>query len=222
MRSGRWTAALVAAVVVFAGCSNDPHHSAPSPAASSAAGVPKPAQCAAWTCTRAQSVELPNGFAVSLWHAGQAGDFATRPVVELAQGAAAVQWMVAADGYGWAGTLTCSASGTEPTCVLLDGQGAHSGLAQEMVLRHGLLVDAGTVSGDSSTVLAADLDHDGDLDVIVLDSDFTPNYAAGHLFWRTYQFDGTLASTGCAPAADVHAAPPTTLLTGPCPARPHG
>lgn len=187
-----------------------PHPSAP---ASHTATMPR--QCVTGTCTKAQTASLGGGFAISLWHAGPLGDYRTKPVVELSRNGTAVQWWLWPEGDGWSGALVCRAQ----QCVLTDGDGVHSSVAQVVLLRDGRLVAPAkaAVVADLPTVLARDLDGDGDLDVIALDSDYTPNFAQGHQFWNTYRFNGDeLTSTGC-----MHktGAPPAQLATQPCPSR---
>jgi hypothetical protein len=177
--------------------------------------APRPQQCVSGTCTKAQTVSLGGGYAISMWHAGTVGDFRTKPVVELSHDGVAVQWWLWPAGDGWSGALECQAQ----QCVLTDGDGAHSSVAQVVLLRGGRLVvpAKAAVVADLPTVLARDLDGDADLDVVALDSDYTPNFAQGHLFWNTFQFDGDrLASTGCVPKTG---SPPAQLATEPCPAR---
>lgn len=174
-----------------------------------------PEQCVHSTCTKAQTVRLGGGYAISLWHAGALGDFRTKPVVGLSHDGTAVQWWLWPAGDGWSGALSCRAQ----QCVLTDGEGAHSAVAQVMLLQGGRLVapPRAAVVADLPTVLARDLDGDGDLDVVTLDSDYTPNFAQGHQFWNTYRFNGVeLASTGCMPKTGP---PPTRLVMQPCPAR---
>ena len=188
-------------------------NTAASPSASAPAALPQ--QCVTGTCTKAQTVSLGGGYAISLWHAGTLGDFRTKPVVGLSHDGVAVQWWLWPAGDGWSGALSCHAQ----QCVLTDGDGAHSAVAQVMLLRDGRLVAPAraAVVADLPTVLPRDLDGDGDLDVVALDSDYTPNFAEGHQFWNTYRFNGyELTSTGCMPKTGP---PPTHLATQPCPAR---
>lgn len=183
------------------------------PSTSAPAALPQ--QCVIGTCTKAQTVSVGGGYAISIWHAGALGDFRTKPVVELSRDGVAVQWWLWPVGDGWSGALSCRAQ----QCVLTDGDGAHSSVAQVMLLRGGRLVAPAraAVVADLPTVLARDLDGDGDLDVVALDSDYTPNFAQGHLFWHTYRFgDDQLASTGCVPKTGPA---PTRLVTRPCPSR---
>ena len=182
--------------------------------------APMPAQCKTWTCTKAQSADLGGGYTITMWHAGRAGDFHTKPIVELARGGAAVQWWMWPEGYGWAGDLTCKANAPEPNCMLTDGDGAHSAAAQLVVLRGGKLVapKGAAVVADLPTVVVRDLDGDGYLDVVALDSDYTPSFAQGHLFWNTFRFAGEqLTSTGCVRRAAPSDPAPTHTATGPCP-----
>jgi hypothetical protein len=188
------------------------HTTAPPPPS---APAPMPQQCVTDTCTKAQTAGVGDGYAISIWHVGKLGDFRTKPVVELSHDGVAVQWWLWPAGDGWSGALSCRAQ----QCVLTDGDGAHSSVAQVMLLRAGRLVAPAraAVVADLPTVLARDLDGDGDLDVVALDSDYTPNFAQGHQFWNTYRFDADrLASTGCVPKTGP---PPPQLATQRCPAR---
>jgi hypothetical protein len=198
-------------------------HRAPAPShASLPVAAPMPNQCAIWTCKQAQTEGLGNDYTITMWHAGKPGDFHTDPVVELSRDGVSVQWWLWPKGYGWAGALTCQATAAEPHCVLTDGDGVHSAVAQLVLLQSGRLAAPkdGAVVADLPTVLARDLDDDADLDVVALDSDYTPSFAQGHVYWHTYRNDaGHLTSTGCvlrgAPTDPV----PTRPLTGPCPDR---
>jgi len=182
--------------------------------------VPMPSQCKTWTCTKAQTVNLGGGYAITMWHAGKDGDLTTKPVVELARDGVAVQWWLWPDGYGWAGKLTCRAEAPEPHCVLTDGDGAHSSVAQLVLLRSGKLVapKKASVVADLPTVVPRDLDGDGYLDVVALDSDYTPNFAQGHLYWNTFRFaGGQLTSTGCVRQNSPTEPAPTHPVSGLCP-----
>jgi hypothetical protein len=182
--------------------------------------LPKPANCMTWGCTKAQSVDLGNGYAISLWHAGKSGDMRTDPVVELTDRGVSVQWLLWSRGYGWSGSLKCSSAAAEPSCIITDGAGVHSAAAQLVILRSGKLVFPAKayVIADLPTITVRDLDDDGDLDVVALDSDYTPNFAEGHLYWRTYRnAAGQLLSTGCVRRNSPAEPAPITLLTGACP-----
>ena len=54
--------------------------------------LPMPAKCASWGCAKAGTMDLGAGYAVTLWHAGQDGDFRAKPVVEVTHEDVAVQW----------------------------------------------------------------------------------------------------------------------------------
>lgn len=183
--------------------------------------VAMPRQCTTWHCTRAQTVGLGGGYAISLWHAGKAGDFTTQPVLELSRDAVAAQWWLVPNGFGWSGSLTCqSAHAPQPHCVYTDASGPHSSVAQLVLLQSGRLVAPrhASVEADLPTVLARDLNGDGYLDVVALDSDYTPNFAQGHLFWNTYRFaGGQYTSTGCVARPTPNDPAPTQLATGRCP-----
>jgi hypothetical protein len=179
-----------------------------------------PKQCATWHCAKAQTVSLGGGYAISVWHAGRTGDFDTLPVLELSRNGVAAQWWLAPNGFGSSGALTCRAHAPEPHCVFTDGAGAHSSIAQLLLVRSGRLVapKQAYVEADLPTVLARDLDGDGYLDVIALDSDYTPNFAQSHLFWNTFRFaGGQYTSTGCQPRTSPNAPAPTQFVSGHCP-----
>jgi hypothetical protein len=210
---------LLAFGLLLVGCSGSsaPHASTIAPPRPTTSAAP-PAECTLPNCQRAQTVALTNGYSVSIWHAGKVGDFTTHPLVELTSSDVPVQSLIVKNGYGWAGSVTCETKTTDPGCVLIDGQGAHSGTAQEIVLRGGRLAPTAMVASDSPTIVARDIDGDGDLDVEALDSDYTPNYAAGHLIWHTYRLDGDqLASTGCSTPTSAKSPPPNAFATGSCP-----
>lgn len=208
------------AVALGGGRTPAPPHGSASRHTSAPAAPPAamPRQCANGACTKAQTASLGSGYAISIWHAGKPGDYRSKPVVELSRDGVAVQWWLWPIGHGWSGALACHGQ----QCVLTDGDGVHSSAAQVVLLRGGRLVTPprASVVADLPTVLARDLDGDGDLDVVALDSDYTPNFAQGHLFWHTFRFeDDRLASTGCVPKSG---SAPTQLATQPCPARPPG
>jgi hypothetical protein len=217
---------VAGAVVVAAGASvavalGGDRASAP-PHTSAPVAAPMPDQCATWTCTKAQTASLGKGYAITMWHAGKPGDFNTKPVVELSLDGVSAQWWLWPDGYGWAGALTCRATASGPHCVLTDGDGAHSAVAQVVLLQSGHLIAPkdGAVVADLPTVLARDLDGDDDLDIVALDSDYTPSFAQGHVYWHTYRnASGHVTSTGCGPRSTPTDPAPSRLLSGPCPRR---
>jgi hypothetical protein len=184
--------------------------------------APKPAQCATWGCTPAQHLNLGGGYTLTLWHAGKPGDERSEPVLELSRSGVAVQWWLSPHGNGWSGTVQCKIDAPEPNCVLTDGTGAHSAMAQMLVLRSGRLVamEQAYVVADLPTVVARDLDGDGYLDVAAVMSDYTPNFAQSHLFWDTYLYaDGQFRSSGCAPRNSPTEPAPAHPLDGTCPIR---
>ncbi len=214
-------AAAGASVAVALGSSRTPV-GPPAPPSTShpQLALAKPAKCATWGCTKAQTVDLGNGYAISLWRTGKPGDFTTEPVIELTRGGVSVQWSLWPRGYGWAASLQCNAGAAEPNCMLTDGAGVHSAAAQMVILRAGKLVlpAKAYVVADLPTIAVTDLDDNGYLDIVALDSDYTPNFAQGHLFWRTFRYaDDELVSTGCTPRRSSSEAAPTVLLTGACP-----
>jgi hypothetical protein len=143
----------------------------------------------------------------------------------LLRDSAHVQWWVATLGFGWAAALTCLATGAVPSCAVTSVAGAHAGSVEELLLREGSLVSSPQLRAvfDTGEPYARDLNHDGELDVIGLDSDYTPNYASGHNYWVTYRFQSdSLVETGCALRVTQTQPPPDHLLTGRCPARPGG
>ena len=214
---GAVVAAAGAAVAVGLGGNPTPP---PPPTKKPPVAVAKPAKCATWGCTKAQSADLGNGYTISVWHAGKSGDFTTEPVIELAHHGVSVQWLLWSRGYGWAASLHCSVDAPAPNCILTAGAGVHSAVAQLVVLQAGKLVlpKKGYAVADLPTISATDLDDDGDLDVIALDSDYTPNFALGQLYWRTFRnADGQLTSTGCVRRNSPNTPAPAGLLTGACP-----
>lgn len=182
--------------------------------------VAMPAQCAAWRCTRAKTVDLGQGYAISVWRAGSTRVENADAVVELSQDGVSVQWWVWTQGYGLLTSLQCEVSASPPNCVVSDASGAHSGVAALVLLRGGRLVapPGAALTADLPAVTARDLNDDGYLDVIAQDSDYTPNFAQGHLYWHSYVYrDGRYVSTGCARKASPSEPAPKRALTGACP-----
>jgi len=228
----RWLLVCVAGAVVAAGASvavalgGDrtpvaPRTTAAGPVAHIEA-LPMPAKCASWGCRKARTTDLGAGYAVTLWHAGKVGDYRAKPVVELSHDGVAVQWWLWPRGHGWDAAIECSVQAPEPNCMLSAGDGVHSGVAQLLILRHGRL-DApprASVIADLPALTVRDLDADGYLDVVAIDSDYTPNFAQGHLFWNTFRFaGGQLMSTGCAARTSPTEPAPAHPLDGICPKR---
>ena len=197
-----------------------PHTTAAGPVAHVEA-LPMPAKCASWRCTKARTVDLGADYAVTLWHAGKVGDYRAQPVVELTHDGVAVQWWLWPRAHGWDAAIQCSVQAPEANCMLTAGDGVHSGAARLLILRHGRL-DApprASVIADLPTLTIGDLDADGYLDVVAVDSDYTPNFAQGHLFWNTFRFaGGQLMSTGCAARTSPTEPAPAHPLNGTCPA----
>lgn len=170
-------------------------------------------------------------YAVRLWSSSATAasgiqNLRSTPVLELVRTSGGtsehVQWWVGRLGYGWTATLTCAA-GQHPNCVVASSVGSHAGNAEIVQLRGAALVSspATSVTFDSGTPTAADLDGDGYLDIVGLDNDYKPSFATGHNFWTTYRFTGgALHQTGCTPLKSPHQSAPTALLTGPCPMMP--
>jgi hypothetical protein len=171
-------------------------------------------------------VQLGDGYSVRLWSsvaptAVISPDRST-PVLQLLRDGKQVQWWSGRSGFGWSTKLDClPASRTAVAhCAVLAEVGSHAGIAELVLLRSGSLVSPAnaSVSFDGGRPMAADLDHDGWLDVLGTENDYHPNYATGHNFWATYRFaDGSLARTGCALRRTLAEPPPDRLLTGACP-----
>ncbi len=92
-----------------------------------------------------------------------------------------------------------------------------------VLLRSGSLISPprASVTFDGGRPLAADLDHDGWLDVFGTENDYQPSYATGHNYWATYRLTGeALHRTGCILSRSATQPPPAALLTGPCPRLP--
>ena len=213
-------AAVVLAALV-AGCS-----SSHSPAATgSASAGPVTAPCAAQSCTPGKSLSLGGGYTARLWSSAapttaSPADLTTTPVVELLSDGVHRQWWVGRVGYGWAASLSCLPTSASPNCVVAAEVGSHAGVAEAILLQHGQLVSPATasVTFDSGTPVASDLDGDGLLDVMGIENDYTPSYATGHNFWASYRLAaGGLHQTGCTPVHSLTEKAPTTLLTGTCP-----
>lgn len=229
-RAPRLLAVLLASLVLLAGCASSSRVPAGVGSPSSAASASQPAPpCARLSCRPGAVVALTGGYGVRLWQvSGSDGTssavLSSTPVLELVRSGAHQQWWPASMGFAWTASLTCLSSGPEPNCAVMASEGAHAGSAELVVLRGGRLVASpeARVVFDSGAPHAVDLDHDGYLDIIGVDNDYRPNFAAGHNFWATYRFhDSVLTETGCAPQLTRAASPPTQFLHGPCP-RPAG
>ncbi len=240
--SGRLGSALgpvLALSLLLSGCATAAKHPDRSvPAGGSSTGSLSPtagpssssaAPCKQWSCVPNRGEQLGGGYTVRLWSSAAptavvAPDRST-PVLELLHDGSHQQWWVGHSGFGWGATLTCLPAGPAVPghCVVLADVGSHAGSAELVLLRDGLLSGPPQASAtfDAGRPIAADLDHDGWLDVLGTDNDYQPSYATGHNFWATYRFTGeALQRTGCAPRRTAAAAPPTTLLTGICPGVP--
>jgi hypothetical protein len=205
-----------------AGASRPPATDSTAPTASTP-DVP----CKRWSCVPGQPEQLGGGYSVRLWSSAAptampSPDLST-PVVQLLQDGQHRQWWVGRSGFGWSAKLSClAATAAVPAqCAVLAEVGSHAGSAEVAVLRSGALVSSpqASVTFDGGRPVAADLDHDGWLDVLGTENDYKPNYATGHNYWASYRFTGSgLQRTGCALRRTPAGPPPDRLLTGNCPA----
>jgi hypothetical protein len=227
--------ATLALGLVLAGCAGSSGHSGGSPGAGSGAPAtdstaPSPAPdapCKQWRCVPGAADELGAGYSVRLWTSAAPTAVATpdrsTPVLELLRDGRHLQWWVGQLGFGWSAKLDCLPAGAAvpAQCAVLADVGSHAGSAELVVLRSGALVSPpqASVSFDGGQPMAADLDHDGWLDVLGTENDYQPNYATGHNYWASYRFaDGVLQRTGCVLRRRLAEPPPDRLLTGMCPA----
>jgi hypothetical protein len=227
--------------LVLTGCAGSGRHSGGAPGGSSpgasssppatdspsAAGSTPDAPCKQWSCAPEQPEQLGGGYSVRLWSSatptGMPVPDRSTPVLQLLQDGQHRQWWVGRSGFGWSAKLDCLPAGAAvpAQCVVLAEVGSHAGSAELVVLRSGALVSSpqASVSFDGGRPMAADLDHDGWLDVLGTENDYQPNYATGHNYWATYRFtDGGLQRSGCALRRTQAEPPPDRLLTGECPA----
>lgn len=229
---------LIGAALLTAGCSSHGPAQSTAPARTAALASSSPAStvpanaakppCQQYGCTGQLAVALNADYAVRLWSSPAATasggqNLRSTPVLELIRTSGGVsqhvQWWVGRLGYGWTAKLVCAA-GAHPNCVVSSSVGSHAGNAEVVQLRGAALVGspATSVTFDSGVPTAADLDGDGNLDIVGLDNDYKPSFATGHNFWTTYRFaGGALHQTGCVPWQSSGQAAPTKLLTGPCP-----
>jgi hypothetical protein len=228
--------------LVLAGCAGSSGHSRGAAGTSPSAGSKAPASdpaapsptrkapdapCKQWSCAPGKPQDLGGGYTVRLWSSatptGVPAPDRSTPVLQLLQDGQHRQWWVGQLGFGWSSKLDClGATAAVPAhCAVLAEVGSHAGSAELVVLRSGALASSprATVSFDGGRPLAADLDHDGWLDVLGTENDYQPNYATGHNYWATYRFaDGGLQRTGCVLRRTPAQPPPDRLLTGDCPA----
>jgi hypothetical protein len=199
---------------------------ATDPAGPGATGHATDPPCKQWSCVPGQADQLGGGYSVRLWASatptGAPAPDRSTPVLQLLHDGQHRQWWVGRTGFGWSAKLDClAASAAVPAhCAVLAEVGSHAGTAELVTLHSGALVSSpqASVSFDGGRPMAADLDHDGWLDVLGTENDYQPNYATGHNFWATYRFtDGTLQRTGCLPRRTLSTAPPDRILTGACP-----
>jgi hypothetical protein len=225
-----WGVVLCALLLVLAACSSSTSNGGstqrtnPTPTTRSTQGSPtqtpmQPAACRQWSCQPRQTLPLSDGYQVRLWLSADPRNFRSRPVVELLHEGVARHYWVSPQGDGWNGSLTCLTGGSGANCVLIDTVGMHANVGEVVLVQDGQLVhpvDA-EVMTDSVGMRAADLDGDGDLDVIGVTNDYQPNYAQGHNYWQTFRYGGgLLTETGCA-LQRLGAPAPTQLLSGGCP-----
>jgi hypothetical protein len=187
-----------------------------------------PPDCLSQRCRQSEVVTLAHGYAIALWltpETGTAADYAATPHLELLRDNVAVQWLspLVEGPDAWDGQLTCETKGKVQDCALVGTLGAHSGYGGVVVLRAGRLVTtpADWIVTSSAGVHAADLDHDGYLDLEGPVNDYKPDYADGTNYWQTLRFTANgLASTGCEPEPASGSPAPTALQTGACPTTP--
>jgi hypothetical protein len=222
--------ACLVLLTALAGCASSRGGSRPAAGpkpASSTKPTPSPAApCAPFGCQPGAAQQLTGGYSVRLWlsqppSAGSSIDAQrSTPVVELSRNGQHVSWWVGRLGFGWAATLRCLATASEPNCVVLAEVGAHAGSAEVVLLHAGALVAPARASVvfDSGVPSAADFDHDGLLDVVGVENDYQPDYAQGHNYFTTYRLSGdALHQTGCLLQTAARQQPPNALLTGRCP-----
>jgi hypothetical protein len=184
-----------------------------------------PAPCVTFGCQPGPAQQLTGGYSVRLWLSkppsdGQFAADRSTPVLELGRDGQHVSWWVGRLGFGWSASVRCLATAAEPHCVVLAAAGAHAGSAEVVFLRDGALIGPAQASVvfDSGAPTAADLDHDGLLDVLGVENDYQPDYAQGHNYFTSYRLAGdALHQTGCLLKATADQPRPATLLTGACP-----
>jgi hypothetical protein len=179
------------------------------------AAVDPPHVCIGGGCTKLKSVDLGDGYAVTLYTGAGAGGEVASAVLELALNDVPVFWNVTDEAI--AGELECSPR-PRPNCVVVLGVGAHASVATGYTLDLNKLVKYGEVSSDTPSTDPVDLNGDGLVDVVTTINTYEPSYATGTVYWQTYQSTGSaFASTGCTTAAHTLPPEPTAPLTGTCP-----
>jgi len=215
----RIAAAVLAALLASAGCAAASKRT-PSPAVPVSAAAETTAPCVQFRCVPGPLLALPDGYQTRLWTSPPpaAGDRSV-PVVELLHAGTHVAWWSGRLGTGYSAHLTCLGS----ACLVVSTLGAHGGAVETLLFAAGAFTAPATASVefDSGTPVVQDLDSDGQLDVIGVENDYTPNFAQGHNYWATYRLVGSrLVRTGCE-LTRADPAPPTALLTGRCPVVPN-
>src|SRR3954447_6495611 len=189
-------------------------------AAHSGDTAPPMSACAGGACVAGASTSVPNGYVIRVWSmSGPAG----RPIVELLTGGRSVEWMLLPRGEGGAAKVTCASAPPIGNCVVVSRLGIHAAIGEMVLVADRHLLDTGAFAiALTPQISVTDLDGDGYLDLAARDSDYRPNFAAGHLFDHTYRYDhaaGRFVSTGCSILLDDPAATPGPrgLEHHPCP-----
>jgi hypothetical protein len=185
---------------------------------SSRAAVPPPPFCQPGACQQRLSASLTAPYGIAVWSNPNFNGVAVT-IVELTRNGVPVTWQGKPDQTP--SQLSCITS-DHSNCVLVDLTGAHGSIASVWRLvgdaSGASLVHGASAQAATPTMQAADLDHDGWVDVAGLQNDYTPSYAAGRVYWQTWKSDGTrLMSTGCSAPSHTRPAAPSAFESGNCP-----
>jgi len=114
------------------------------------------------------------------------------------------------------GSLTCS-SRPEPNCVVVDGIAMHAAKAWGVTFADDSVDLYDRLTTDTPVIVAKDLDGNGWIDAVAVQSTERPSYAVAPRFWVSFVSDGHhLTETGCT-TPTMHPQPePTIVLTGDC------
>ncbi len=189
-----------------------------APPSSAFPSLAPPRECAkASDCTLVKSYKLGDGVLVAVFSAPAASGGIGAAVLMMARDQTPTYWRVF-DGET-PSELLCAVAGSVRNCALVDYVGAHAATARPLVVSAIGITVGPAVGSDTPGLHLGDLDGDNLVDAYGLQNDYDPDYASGHVQWKTWRRSAdaiSLTSTGCGALAARAPAAPTAFLTGPC------